>query len=87
MRNFPLERFTDRLWPVTMFLLGSSTVLLGGSVVGMAGQSPVDWALMLVAGLTAVPAFWWPNRFGRLAVTLLLIMPFVWILFAVASQG
>lgn len=87
LRDFPFERFTDRLWPVTMFLLGSSTVLLGRSVVEMAGHSPVDWALLLVAGLTAVPAFRWPNRFGRLAVTLLLAMPFVWIIFALANQG
>lgn len=87
LRNFPFERFTDRLWPVTMFLLGASTVLLGRTVIGVAGQSSVDWALLLVAGLTAVPAFRWPNRFGRLAVTLLLAMPFVWLLLAVTNRG
>jgi len=87
LRDFPLERLTDRLWPVTMFLLGAATVLLGRAVVATAGRSAESLPLLLVAGLTAVPAFRWPNRFGRLAIALLLSIPCVWIALALASGG
>lgn len=85
LREFPLERLTDRLWPVTMFLLGAATVLLGQAVVETAGRSAESFPLLLVAGLTAVPAFRWPNRFGRLAIGLLLSIPFIWMLLALAG--
>ena len=87
LREFPLERLTDRLWPVTMFLLGAATVLLGRAVVETAGPGAVSLPLLLVAGLTAVPAFRWPNRFGRLAIALLLAIPIVWIALALAGGG
>lgn len=87
LRDFPLERLTDRLWPVTMFLLGAATVLLGRAVVETAGRSAESLPLLLVAGLTAVPAFRWPNRFGRLAIALLLSIPIVWTALALASGG
>lgn len=87
LREFPLERLTDRLWPVTMFLLGAATVLLGRAVVETAGRSAESLPLLLVAGLTAVPAFRWPNRFGRLAIALLLSIPIVWTALALASGG
>ncbi|MFW6084962.1 MAG: PTS system mannose/fructose/sorbose family transporter subunit IID [Gemmatimonadota bacterium] len=85
LREFPLERLTDRLWPVTMFLLGAATVLLGRAVVETAGRSAESFPLLLVAGLTALPAFRWPNRFGRLAIALLLAIPIVWTVLAVAG--
>lgn len=85
LKDLPLERLTDRLWPVTMFLLGAATVLLGRAVVETAGRSAESLALLLVAGLTAVPAFRWPNRFGRLAIALLLAIPIVWTVLAVAG--
>jgi len=87
LKEFPLERLTERLWPVTMFLLGAATVLLGRAVVETAGRSAESLPLLLVAGLTAVPAFRWPNRFGRLAIGLLLSIPIIWTLLAVASGG
>ena len=87
LREFPLERLTDRLWPVTMFLLGAATVLLGRDIVEAAGPSAERLPLLIVAGLTAVPAFRWPNRFGRLAIGLLLSIPIVWILLALAGWG
>ncbi|MDH3298525.1 MAG: PTS system mannose/fructose/sorbose family transporter subunit IID, partial [Gemmatimonadota bacterium] len=86
LREFPFERFTERLWPVTMFLLGAATVLLGREVVATAG-SVGSWVLLLAAGLTAIPAFRWPNQFGRLAVGLFMALPVVWILLAIAGQG
>lgn len=85
LREFPMERLTDRLWPVTMYLLGAATVLLGRAVVETAGRSAESLPLLLVAGLTAVPAFRWPNRFGRLAIALLISIPLIWTLLAVAS--
>lgn len=85
LREFPLERLTERLWPVTMFLLGAATVLLGRAIVQTAGRSAESPLLLVVAGLTALPAFRWPNRFGRLAIGLLLSIPIVWTLLAVAS--
>lgn len=85
LRAFPLERLTDRLWPVTMFLLGAATVLLGRDIVETAGPSAESLPLLLVAGLTAVPAFRWPNRFGRLAIGLLLSIPIIWLLLALAG--
>lgn len=85
LRDFPLERLTERLWPVTMFLLGAATVLLGRAVVATAGRSAESLPLLLVAGLIALPAFRWPNRFGRLAIALLLSIPIVWILLALAG--
>lgn len=87
LREFPLQRLTDRLWPVTMFLLGAASVLLGRIVVSTAGRSAESWLLLLAAALTAVPAFRWPNRFGRLAVGLLLSIPFVWMLLALTGAG
>lgn len=87
LREFPLQRLTDRLWPVTMFLLGAASVLLGRIVVNTAGRSAESWLLLLAAALTAVPAFRWPNRFGRLAVGLLLSIPIVWMLLAWADAG
>lgn len=86
LREFPFERFTDRLWPVTMFLLGAATVLLGREVLATSGGTG-SWTLLLVAGLVAIPAFRWPNRFGRLAVGLLLSIPVIWILLAIAGEG
>jgi PTS system mannose-specific IID component len=85
LKEFPLERLTERLWPVTMFLLGAATVLLGRAVVETAGRSAESLPLLLVAGLTAVPAFRWPNRFGRLAIGLLLSIPIIWTMLAVAG--
>lgn len=85
LRELPLERLTDRLWPVTMFLLGAATVLLGRAVIETAGPGAESLPLLLVAGLTAVPAFRWPNRFGRLAIALLLAIPIVWTLLAIAG--
>lgn len=87
LREFPFQRFTDRLWPVTMFLLGAATVLLGRAVVATAGGSANSWFLLFVAGLTVVPAFHWPNQAGRLAIVLLLAIPVVWILLALSGQG
>jgi PTS system mannose-specific IID component len=87
LREFPLQRLTDRLWPVTMFLLGAATVLLGRIVVQTAGRSAESWLLLLAAAVTAVPAFRWPNRFGRLAVGLLLSIPIVWTLLAWMGRG
>lgn len=87
LRQFPLDRLTDRLWPVTMFLLGGATVLLGRMVVDTAGRSAESWPLLVFAGFVAVPAFRWPNRFGRLAVGLILCIPFVWLVLAVSGGG
>jgi hypothetical protein len=70
-----------------MFLLGAATVLLGRDIVEAAGPSAERLPLLIVAGLTAVPAFRWPNRFGRLAIGLLLSIPIVWILLALAGWG
>ena len=82
LRTFPFQRFTDRLWPVTMYLLGAATVLLGRAVVATSdGVASSRW-LLFIAGLMVVPAFRWPNRVGRLAVGLLLTIPIVWILLA-----
>jgi len=87
LREFPLERLTDRLWPVTMFLLGAAAVLLGREIFATAGPGAVSLPLLLVAGLTAVPAFRWPNRFGRLAIGLLLSIPVIWTLLALRGGG
>jgi len=82
LRTFPFQRFTHLLWPVTMYFLGAATVLLGRAVVVVSdGGASSGWYLFLV-GLMVVPAFRWPNQFGRLAVGLLLTIPLLWILIA-----
>ncbi len=85
LRTFPFQRFADRLWPVTMYLLGAATVLLGRAVVATSeGGASSQW-LLFISGLMVVPAFRWPNQFGRLAVGLLLTIPIVWILLALTG--
>lgn len=85
LRAFPFQRFTDRLWPVTMYLLGAATVLLGRTVVATTDGIASSWWILLVATLMVVPAFRWPNQFGRLAVGLLVTIPIMWILLVLAS--
>ncbi|TFG63020.1 MAG: hypothetical protein E4H28_06945, partial [Gemmatimonadales bacterium] len=80
LRAFPFQRFTDRLWPITMYLLGAATVLLGRAVVATSNGGASSGWLLLIAALMVMPAFRWPNQFGRLAVGLLLTIPLVWIL-------
>lgn len=87
LRVFPFERFTNRLWPVTMYLLGAATVLLGRAVIATSDGVVSSRWLLLIAGLMVVPAFRWPDQFGRLAVGLLLTMPIVWILLALTGWG
>ena len=85
LRVFPFERITNRLWPVTMYLLGAATVLLGRAVIATSDGVVSSRWLLLIAGLMVVPAFRWPDQFGRLAVGLLLTMPIVWILLALTG--
>ncbi len=85
LRAFPFQRFADRLWPVTMYLLGAATVLLGRAVVATSDGGTSSRWLLFIAGLMVVPAFRWPNQFGRLAVGLLLTIPILWILLALTG--
>jgi len=77
LREVRLEKTIGRLWPLNMLLLGAAAVLLIRRILDV--DAGVDWLpLAVIALMTALVAFRWPKRGGRLGSALLLSIPLVW---------
>ena len=72
-----LEGAIGRLWPVNMLLLGAAAVLLVRRLLAI-GPSLDPIAVGVIGAMTALVAFRWPKRGGRLGSLLLLSIPVVW---------
>jgi PTS system mannose-specific IID component len=79
-----LERWGERLWPVNLVLTGCVAVLLGARVFSAAAVPLQGSALLVCACALGLAAFRFPRRGGKLAATLLLLAPLLWLLGGVA---
>lgn len=77
LRESWLEAAIGRLWPVNMLLLGSAAVLLIGKLLE-SGSASDPWMVGGIGAITALVAFRWPKRGGRIGSLLLLSIPLVW---------
>lgn len=77
LRESWLETAIGRLWPLNMLLLGAAAVLLIRRLLAI-GPAIDPLALGGIGAMTALVAFRWPKRGGRLGSLLLLSVPVVW---------
>ncbi|MGW8282379.1 MAG: hypothetical protein ACWGON_03670, partial [Gemmatimonadota bacterium] len=66
------------LAPVILLLLGLDAVLLSREVLDVVAWHGFFGGLALVAAFVALMAFRWPRRTGRIAVALVVLIPFMW---------
>ncbi len=66
------------LAPVILLLLGLDAVLLSREVLDVVAWHGFFGGLTLVAAFVALMAFRWPRRTGRIAVALVVLIPFMW---------
>jgi hypothetical protein len=83
------EKWLDRVprWmaPVILFLLGLDTVLLSRAVLDVVEWHGAFGGLAAVAAFTALVAFRWSRRAGRIAAALVLAIPAAWLIVALLN--
>jgi PTS system mannose-specific IID component len=84
LRTEWLERGPDRLAPLVLLLIGLDVALLGERLFAPHGVG-LPPALAAVAVASALVAFRWPRRMGRIAIGLILAIPAAWWLLGVLS--
>jgi len=80
LRGSWLERWTVRLWPANIVLTGAAALLLSHRIVRDSAVSMGPGLLLGAGVLVALAAFRFPRQGGRVAATLLLAAPLLWLL-------